>query len=174
MEFSTAIRLIKDGISKSVAPQRWADLGAGDGLFTQALGSVLPASSSVLAIDQNAGSLKSIAWYFKSVSLRTHNGDFTLMNWGDRLDGILMANALHYVKDQVNFLSELKNKLAVPGRVLIVEYDRRQANTWVPYPIPFKKLMELGEQSGFSSINKLEEVPSVYDGATIYSAILTT
>jgi len=174
MELSTAIRLIEGGISKSGAPQRWADLGAGDGLFTRALASVLPANSSVLAIDQNAVSLKSIAWDFKSVSLRTHNGDFTLVNWGDHLDGILMANSLHYVRDQVNFLSELKNKLAVPGRVLIVEYDRRQANAWVPYPISFKKLKELGEQSGFTSINKLEEVPSVYDGATIYAAILTT
>lgn len=173
MELSTAIRLIEDGISKSGAPQRWADLGAGDGLFTRALASVLPANSSVLAIDQNAGSLKSIEWSSKSVSLKTHQGDFTQMNWGEAFDGILMANALHYVQNQVNFLRELKAKLTPSGRLVIVEYERTQPNPWVPYPIGFMKLKEAGEMSGFSSITKMGEAPSIYGGATIYSAVLT-
>ena len=173
MEFSTAVHLIEKGIYKSDTPQRWADLGAGDGLFTRALGSVLPENSSILAVDQNVSSLKFIRWNLKSVSLQTQVDNFISMNWAENLDGILMANALHYVSDQVAFSLRLKTKLSPLGRLIVVEYERRQSNAWVPYPVDFKKLQELGEKAGFSSIVKLEETPSIFDGATIYSAVLS-
>lgn len=174
MELSTAIELIKGGVSNSDLSQRWADLGAGEGLFTRALASVLPNDSSILAIDQNAGLLKSVDLNFKSASLQTHKGDFTELNWGENFDGILMANALHYVKDQINFLHALKAKLVASGRLIVVEYENRQANAWVPYPIDFIKLKEVGYRSGFSSIGRLEDAPSIYGGGKIYSALLTS
>lgn len=172
MELSTAIHLIERGILKSNEPQRWADLGAGDGLFTRGLGSVLPGNSSVLSIDQNVNSLKSIKWNFKSVSLQTLSGNFVSMNWGENFDGILMANALHYVNAQVDFLSKLRTRLSPTGRLIIVEYERRKANAWVPYPIDFQKLTEIAKNVGFSSITKLEEVPSIYDSVTMYSSVI--
>jgi ubiquinone/menaquinone biosynthesis C-methylase UbiE len=172
MEASTAIRLISKGISKSTEPQQWCDLGAGNGLFTRALSSLLPINSSILAVDKNETSLKSIQFNTIDVSLSIRADNFTSIELGENYDGILMANALHYVSDQHNFLKELKTKLKLSGRLLIVEYERRQANQWVPYPIAFGKLKELGEKSGFSSVEKLEESPSMYDHATIYSALL--
>ena len=120
MELSAAIHLIKKGIQESNEPQRWADLGAGDGLFTRALGSVLPVNSTIVAIDQNASSLKSIDWNFKSVSLQIISGNFVSISWGEGFDGILMANALHYVNAQVNFLSKLKTKVSQTGRLVII------------------------------------------------------
>jgi ubiquinone/menaquinone biosynthesis C-methylase UbiE len=172
MKISTAIRLIKNGISESPEAQRWADLGAGDGFFTRALATTLPAQSSIVAVDQKASSLKAVPWNNKVVSLTTQVGNFTLMNWGQDFSGILMANALHYVQDQAAFLTELKSKLSREGRLLVVEYERKQANQWVPNPISFEKLNVYSQSSGFSSIKKLEEAPSVYGGATIYSAVL--
>ena len=173
MQLSTAIKLIEGGILKSNSSQRWADLGAGEGLFTQALGSILPPKSLVLAIDQNVNSVKSIGWNFKSITLQTQAADFTSMNWGEKFHGIIMANALHYVLDQVDFLAKLQAKILPSGRLIIVEYERRKPNTWVPYPIDFMKLKETAEGVGFSSITKLGEVPSIYDGVAIYSAVLT-
>src|SRR6185369_12956160 len=145
MELSTAIQLIEKGILKSDVPQHWADLGAGDGLFTRALGSVLPEKSTILAVDQNANSLKSIVWNSKTVSVRTQVVDFTSMDWGKNFDGVLVANALHFVSDQEEFLSKLKTKISPAGRLIIVEYERRQANVWVPYPIGIVKLTEAGK-----------------------------
>ncbi len=172
MDFSTAVHLIEKGILRSDSPQQWVDLGAGDGLFTRALASLLPASSSVLAIDRNGNSLKSIEWNLRAIQLQTKTDDFTSMRWGENFDGILMANALHYVKNQADFLLKLKNRIISPGRLVVVEYERRQPNAWVPYPISFKKLKEEGERVGFSLITQLTEVPSIYEGAAIYSAAL--
>src|ERR1043166_74009 len=115
MEFSTAIRLIENGISKSPEPQRWADLGAGNGLFTRALATQLPFQSSIVAVDQNASSLKSLLWDNKSVSLTMQVGNFTSISWGEDFDGILIANALHYVEDQLTFLMNLRRRLSPAG-----------------------------------------------------------
>lgn len=174
MELSTAIRLIEGGVLKSNQPQRWVEFGAGDGMFTRALASVLSSGSSITAIDQNAASLRSIHWGFDKVILKTKVGDFTSMTWQEHFDGVLMANALHYVRDQLAFLTNVKAILSTTGRILVVEYERKQSNPWVPYPITFEKLKETGVSSGFSAIKKLEEAPSVYDNASIYSAALHT
>jgi len=171
MEPSTAIRLIEKGVPKSPEGQRWADLGAGDGFFTHALASILSNGSSVLAIDKNSSYLKSIQ-RFDQVEVEVRQGDFTSLTWGENFDGILMANALHYVYNPRDFLTKLKVKLSHSGRLVIVEYERKQANPWVPYPIPLGKLQQIGATAGFSSIEKMEETSSIYDNATIYSACL--
>jgi ubiquinone/menaquinone biosynthesis C-methylase UbiE len=172
MEISAAIHLIKKGILQSDTPQCWADLGAGNGLFTQALASILPERSSILAIDKNEKAIESIEWNYKSVSLETYVGDFISLNLNKAFDGILMANALHYLGNQVEFLSRIKAMLSPAGRLIIVEYERIQPNAWVPYPINMMKLIEAGKKAGFSSIVKLEEAPSIYENAGIYSAAL--
>jgi ubiquinone/menaquinone biosynthesis C-methylase UbiE len=172
MEPSTATHLLERAIVKSSEPQRWADLGAGDGFFTRALASVIPKDSSVLAVDKNASSLKSIQDTFGQIKVETRHADFTSLTWGEHFDGILMANALHYVGNQTEFLTKLKVKLSYSGRLVIVEYERRQVNPWVPYPIPLGKLQEIGAAAGFSSVEKLEETTSSYDNAMIYSACL--
>jgi hypothetical protein len=104
--------------------------------------------------------------------LRTHVGNFTSLDWGENFDGILMANAVHYVKDQADFLARIRAQLSPSGIVLIVEYERGRPNQWVPYPVNFQKLAVIGEESGFSSVQKLDDVPSVFDGVMIYSALL--
>ena len=172
MELTTGIHLIERGILKSPEPQQWADLGAGDGFFTRALAAVVPKGSSIVAVDKNSSSFKSILGTPSHVEVEVRQSDFTSLTWGENFDGILMANALHYVTDQRIFLTKLKAKLSHSGRLLIVEYERRQANPWVPYPIPLGKLQEIGMTAGFSSVEKLDETSSVYDNVMIYSACL--
>ena len=58
------------------------------------------------------------------------------------VDGILMANALHYVRDKAAFIEKLKKYLKTSGELIIVEYDTVRQNRWIPYPITFEKLTE--------------------------------
>jgi ubiquinone/menaquinone biosynthesis C-methylase UbiE len=171
MQLETAVSLIEKAIVRTNRPQHWMDLGAGTGLFTSALASLLPSQSSILAIDRDEDTLKSIK-VKTGISLQLKVQDFTTIQSSQQYDGILMANALHYVQYAPVFLSKLKAMLAISGQLVIVEYERRNANAWVPYPIDFKTLELLGSSVGFGTISKLAEVPSVYDAASIYSAVL--
>jgi ubiquinone/menaquinone biosynthesis C-methylase UbiE len=171
MQLETAIGLIEKAVPQTEQPQHWADLGAGRGLFTQALASLLPPQSSIVVIDKDERALKSIK-VKSGILLRIQVQDFTEISTTSKFDGVLMANALHYVQDADGFLSKLKSILNPAGQIVIIEYERRQPNPWVPYPINFERLIALGQKACFQSIIKLREVPSVYDSAVIYSAVL--
>jgi ubiquinone/menaquinone biosynthesis C-methylase UbiE len=171
MKLETAVSLIEKAVVDSGKPQHWMDLGAGTGLFTTALDSLLPLQSSILAIDKDEQALKSVK-VKTGISLQIKVQDFTTIEPSQPCDGILMANALHYVQHASVFLSKLKAMLATDGQLVIIEYERRGSNAWVPYPIDFKTLASIGDSIGIKTISKLGEVPSVYDAASIYSASL--
>ncbi len=173
MELSIAVSLIQKGILSEGTPQHWADLGAGSGLFTRALASLLTAGSTVTAVDRDESSLRSIVWHEKNVSLTTRTADFTNTNLPTALDGVLMANSLHYVKNTGRFLQSLALHLAPSGRLLVVEYDRNVPNPWVPYPVPFARLQRVGIEVGFQKIEPLAETPSQFGNGYIYAALLT-
>jgi 2-polyprenyl-3-methyl-5-hydroxy-6-metoxy-1,4-benzoquinol methylase len=173
MELAIAVKLIDKGIDKNADPQQWADLGAGQGLFTRALASLLPAASTLYAIDKDATALDSISTGATGVILHRHVADFTAGNLvGEPLDGVLMANALHFVEAALTLLRGIKAMLKPSGRIILVEYNRHTASRWVPYPISFDTLQTIAPQAGFLRVTKLQEVPSVYDDAGIYSALL--
>jgi len=56
---------------------------------------------------------------------------------------------------------------------LIVEYDTDIANPWVPYPLSFNTIKTLFVTTGFHSINKINEIPSRFNRAKIYSVFIT-
>ena len=85
------------------------------------------------------------------------------------LDGLLLANALHFVREQAAVLSTLSVWLASGGRVILVEYDRRAASRWVPYPIDRNRLPALTSAAGLSTPDFLAERPSSF-GGSIYAA----
>jgi len=174
MELSTAITLIKKGVPTSYAGQIWADLGAGTGLFTKALSTLVPDGSTIYAIDLDAKSLESIAIPTRDVSIKKIALNFVndALNI-EPLDGILMANALHFVSDKPSFLKKVKLSLKSKAKIIIIEYDREKPNTWVPYPISYHKLEQLAHNSGASSIEKIGSTPSKYHEANIYSALLS-
>ncbi|HEY6901501.1 MAG TPA: class I SAM-dependent methyltransferase [Puia sp.] len=147
-------------------PQRWADLGCGDGLFTEALARFLPAGSSLYGVDLRP-TLHSAS--VGEVSLIPVKTDFINIPLPlDDLDGVLMANSFHYVKDKPEFLDRLQKLVLRPGApLLLVEYDTdRPVPTWVPWPVSFHSLQALLPQA-----RKLGEAPSRF-GGKMYAALV--
>jgi trans-aconitate methyltransferase len=172
MELSTAIRLIEAGVNKNTQPQTWADLGAGQGLFTRALSRQLSAKSVIYAIDTDAHALKGIS-IEPDIALHKVNADFiSFLDDSPRMNGFLMANALHFVSDRLTFGKSLIKRMLPGGRLLLVEYDMDKPSQWVPFPLSKSALSGFSDQVGFASVTFLDEVPSVYNSSMIYSAVL--
>lgn len=172
MELAVAIGLIEKGVDKTPAPQVWADLGAGKGMFSRALATLLHEGSTVYAVDKSSASLAAIELHSPSVTLKKIQQDFIQELPPEPLTGILMANALHFVENKIAFIKKIRKKVGSTGRVIIVEYDLQVANAWVPYPIHFAALEKLARDAGFTTISRMGEVPSLYSRANIYSAVL--
>ncbi|MBT1697180.1 methyltransferase [Fulvivirgaceae bacterium PWU4] len=173
MKLEVAIRLIEKGIHHTTGPQHWADFGAGNGLFTRALATRLPSGSSLHAIDKDATALKAIDLGSAPVTLNKLRTDFINEEPDPGpLDGILIANALHYVPHTLAFLTYLKKILKPSGRIILIEYDRDTGNQWVPFPVSYAALQLLAPQAGFKAVTKMGEEPSVYSQVNIYSALL--
>jgi ubiquinone/menaquinone biosynthesis C-methylase UbiE len=173
MELQDAIQLIRNSHIQHIEQTAWADLGCGTGLFTQALSTLLKEGSTIYAVDKNEASLKKIKPQ-SSINIEKVVADFVRneLNF-QNLDGILMANSLHFVKDKVSFLNKISHHLKSSGCYLIVEYDMDRSNPWVPYPVSFSSVQKLFHDLGNFSIHKIHEIPSRYNRANIYSALLT-
>jgi SAM-dependent methyltransferase len=173
MERSDAVSLLDDPDLTSLPPGTWADLGSGDGTFTLALADLLAPGSTIHAMDRDGSALRRIPVAHNGVQITTHRGDFARGAWpfGD-LDGILMANSLHYVADQARFIRACEARMR-SRRFLIVEYDTDSANRWVPYPVSKTTLTTLFTTAGYSSIRFLGSRPSVFRRAALYGALVT-
>jgi ubiquinone/menaquinone biosynthesis C-methylase UbiE len=152
-------------------PQTWADLGAGDGTFTVALASLLPSGSVVHAIDVDRGALKKVPRGGIGTGIVAHAGDFTTFPWPfDALDGLLMANSLHYVADRAAFLQHASAHLK-RRQILLVEYDTSSANAWVPYPLSYREAVDLFRKADYDEAIALGRRRSRYRRADIYGAL---
>jgi ubiquinone/menaquinone biosynthesis C-methylase UbiE len=174
VEHAEAIELIRGAVT--VPGGAWADLGAGAGTFTRALAALVGVGGVVYAVDRDARSLRELAGAASSdgASVRTLVGDFTEpLDDLPRLNGVLVANALHYVPyaDQPRVLERIARMVDPPGVVVIVEYERREANRWVPFPLSFEPLRGLAKQAGLADPARLATRPSRYSGS-IYSAVV--
>jgi SAM-dependent methyltransferase len=171
-----AIALISGGGFASDGPSVWADLGCGDGTFTRALAQLLTAGSVVHAVDLDEAALAkiSVEWDGARTRIVTHPADFVQQPWPfeERLDGILMANSLHYVRDQEAFIRTCDEHLKADGRFIVVEYDFERPNRWVPYPVSRRRLTALFTAAGYAPPVWLGSRASVYQRGEIYGAVL--
>lgn len=102
--------------------------------------------------------------------IATHRGDFISQPWPfAALDGILMANSLHYVEKQETVVRACESRMKSARRFLIVEYDTDTPSRWLPYPLSRTRLRMLFERAGYSSISMLCTRPSVYRRAPLYA-----
>jgi len=171
MQHEHAVGMLAPARIGDESNQQWADLGCGSGTFTLALADLLPKESTIYAMDMSSAALKSIPAKHNAIAIAKTVGNFVTDTLpAPAFDGILMANALHYVKDQVAFVEKAMTYLKPSGGVLIVEYDTNAANQWVPYPLTFIRLKELFTAAGFSEVNKLGERPSAFGRAMLYAA----
>ena len=168
LESSEAVELIAGAVPRRAGI--WADLGAGDGTFTLALAEVLGAGSRIYAVDRDAKALARLRRSAAGAAAEviTVTADFTaafdLPGRHGALDGMLIANALHYVRDAARTLARLGERLRAGGRLVLIEYDRRGANRWVPYPIPAAQLPALAAAAGFATPVVAARKPSAFGG----------
>ncbi|WP_193217731.1 MULTISPECIES: trans-aconitate 2-methyltransferase [unclassified Imperialibacter] len=173
MELSTAIKLIENGVSNTGDAQSWLDLGAGNGLFTRALASMLPSGSVVTAIDKSSSFSPTKNDLQGTTRIETRVADFTTLRSEDlNVNGLLMANSLHYVKDQEDFLKKVLDSLLPGGRLIVVEYDTDRGNTWVPYPLSFNSLSNLLAKTSAGFATRLATTPSQFQRGGIYSVLI--
>jgi SAM-dependent methyltransferase len=106
---------------------------------------------------------------FPGVTLNIRQDDFTRPLDLPPLDGVVMANALHFVRDKRPVLKLLRSYLKEDGRFLLVEYDADRGNLWVPHPLSYPTWEELARESGFRHTELLATRPSRFLGR-IFSA----
>ena len=104
MEISKAAGLFNHPDFILSGKMKWADLGCGSGTFTLALASLLSKGSLIYALDTNERAIQGIPDSYGNAILKKLKGNFVIERLPfDDLDGILMANSLHYVKDKAGF-----------------------------------------------------------------------
>lgn len=146
----------------------WADLGAGSGAFTLALAELIGSAGAIYAVDRDAAALRRLASAmqqgFPAVSLHCLPGDFTAPLPLPVLDGILMANSLHFVRAKEAVLRRLRTYLGPSGRMIVVEYNTDRGNQWVPFPFSFSAWQSLSLRCGLGHTELLATRPSSFLG----------
>lgn len=171
MQSGEAVKLIQTKEINNEQPAAWADLGCGSGTFTYALASLLPPKSKIYAIDKSLQLKQKINK--NAVEIEFIKADFIKDELVlSPLNGILMANSLHYINDKSALIERLKKHLLPDGMFLIIEYDTMLSNRWVPYPIDFAHLQQLFYNTGFSKAKKLGEKRSVFNRSNLYSCLI--
>jgi SAM-dependent methyltransferase len=147
----------------------WADFGSGHGAFTLALADLIGPGSTLYSIDRDAGALREqarqMAAAFPAVELHTLTADFTRPLAGlPALDGLVMANALHFVadRDKPRVVRLIRSYLKPGGRWLMVEYNVNRGNLWVPHPLTYDTWVALAAECGFARTRLLATRPSSF------------
>jgi ubiquinone/menaquinone biosynthesis C-methylase UbiE len=143
----------------------YADFGAGSGAFTLALRELVGLDALIYAVDKNRASLKELESNYRARFNTTDNlillpKDFSSPLEIPPLDGIVMANSLHFFKDKEKILRHVRGFLKQNGTLLIVEYNVDSGNLWVPYPFSFDTCRVLVSRAGFSEPRLLAKTPS--------------
>jgi trans-aconitate methyltransferase len=173
MELQEAVSLIQTDELIRDTNSIWADLGCGSGLFTRALADLLYTGSSIYAIDKNISSFQKSS-FPNQITVKTVESDFVKEDLNlKNLDGILMANALHFVRNKKSFIEKIVPYFRDAPVFLMVEYDTDLPNPWVPYPLSFTSLKKLFSEMGYTMIRKINEKKSRYRTSHIYSVIIT-
>jgi ubiquinone/menaquinone biosynthesis C-methylase UbiE len=152
----------------------WADLGAGEGAFTLAIAELLGPGAHITAVDRDAGSLRRLGdemgRKFPASRLEIAVADFTRALGLSGLDGVVMANSLHFVRDKRPVLESVREMLRPGGSLIIVEYGADRGNPWVPHPFTFPRWERLAAEAGFEGTRLLRTIPSRFL-STLYSAV---
>ena len=172
MDHGDHVRLLRQGVRDG--GMVWADLGSGDGAFTLALADLLGPNGSIYSVDRDALALRvqqrALRDSFPNVSVTPLIADFSLPLELPPLDGIVMANSLHFQRDQLAVLRLIRGYLRPDGRLVLVEYDADRGNQWVPFPLSYRSWAKVAVVAGFRETRLLASVPSRFLGS-IYSAI---
>ena len=143
----------------------YADFGAGSGAFTLALRELIGLDATIYAVDKDKSSLRTLENSHRARFDTTHNlillpNDFSRPLDLPPLDGVVMANSLHYFRDKEKLLRQVWEYLKPNGAVLLVEYNVDSGNLWVPHPLSFETYRILAPRVGFTQPRLLATHPS--------------
>jgi ubiquinone/menaquinone biosynthesis C-methylase UbiE len=152
-------------------PANWADLGCGTGTFTRALAELVGVGSNIHAVDRDARALASIPATHEGARIITYHADFDAFALAPAsLDGVLLANSLHYVRTPAALLDRVARALTRLGRCILVEYDiETPIAPWVPFPLSMKAARDLFRDAGLPVLEPLTTRPSLYGRGPLYS-----
>lgn len=181
MNHADHVALLRDGMHARAdigaapsTPPVWADIGSGGGAFTLALADLLGSGAVIHSVDRDRRALKEqervVRARFPATIIHVQHADFTQPLDLPTLDGIVMANALHFVSEKLPVVGRLRALLRPDGRLILVEYDTDRGNHWVPHPLSYPTWESLSIAAGFGATRLLATVPSRFLGA-IYSAV---
>lgn len=152
----------------------WADLGAGTGVFTRALAEIVGAGGRVIAVDRDAGALRVIrAWaarHTQGPAIDAVEADVAGPLDLPPLDGVVMANVLHFIPDARSMLARVSARLKPGGRLVLIEYEGRRPSRWVPFPVSAAHFVELAAASGLAPPRVVATRPSAF-GGEMYVAV---
>lgn len=174
MTLQEAIELIRPAI---IPPSgHWADIGAGTGIFTTALREILT-EGKIIALDKNPHVLfnSNFADTKSKITIEIMEGDFNRTLDLPILDGIVMANALHYAVDHLFVLKNVVKTLKPGGTFILIEYETDKPNPpWVPNPIPFQSFFDLCNPAGLNDPRIIGTHQSIYSDGHMYVAKTTS
>jgi ubiquinone/menaquinone biosynthesis C-methylase UbiE len=157
MDHTDHVALLRDGAPEFAGV--WADLGAGSGAFTLALADLIDEHGRIIAVDKDPRALddnaRHMASRFPMVPVEYHAADFTRDLELAPLDGIVMANSLHFHRHKGAILDRVYSMLKTGGRLILVEYNVDRGNPWVPHPLSFETWRNLAAKHGFTETRLL-------------------
>ena len=165
MNHNDHVALLRPGVPV-VEAALWADVGAGDGAFTLALAELLGPGSTIHTIDRDRAALArgaaDVAWRFPGVTIRPQAADFTRSLDLPPLDGLVMANALHFVSDgdKAAVVRRLATYLKPGGRFRLGDYNVDRGNPGVPDPLAYDNWAALAARAGLSRVALIGRRPS--------------
>ena len=172
MDHADHVDLLRRGIPGTGGV--WADLGAGRGAFTLALADLLGPTGEIHAIDLDLSALEANArrmrTRFPDCHVRYETGDYAQPLPLSSLDGIVMANTLHFQRDPLSVVRLCRGYLRPEGRLLLVEYNLNRPHGAVPYPVAYSHWCQLAHDAGFGHTTLLATRPSRFL-REIYAAV---
>jgi ubiquinone/menaquinone biosynthesis C-methylase UbiE len=148
----------------------WADLGSGEGIFTAVLYEQIGPSSQIYAVDKNQRALKKLKHNFHETypeaKIHILHANFTEPLSLPSLDGLIMANALHFVKNHQKgrILADLSTTLKPNGKIILVEYNSSRGNCAVPFPLNEDQFIQLARRLHFRRPQIVARAPSSFLG----------
>ena len=176
MDHDDHVSLLRGGVpeARGAPAGLWADLGSGTGAFTLALADLLGPRGEIYSVDREPRALQrqeeTLRARFPATTLHYLTADFTRPLALPPLDGVVMANSLHFVRDKAPVLGAVRALLRLGGRLILVEYNTDRGNPFVPYPLSYPSWEVAARRAGFAETRLLATRPSRFL-REIYSAL---